>query len=96
MLYRQYTNHPTVEELRRSAREVVENPQAVIDHFFDTYDLSSSHEKVWEMLKQTFSSPDVNDWTATERANYILFYEQLITLLIADYVLFLEMQKGKV
>ena len=92
MLYSQFVNRPSAEELWYLSRESVENPQKAIYQFFDTYNLTSSHEQLWQMLRLTLSNEDINDWSEVKRANCFHYYELLLDLLKANYVLFLKMR----
>ncbi len=92
MLYSQFVNRPSAEELWHLSKESVENPQKAIYQFFDTYGLASSHEQLWQMLRLTISSEEINEWNEIKRANCFHFYELLIDLLKASYTLFLKMR----
>lgn len=92
MLSSQFVNKPSAEELWYLSKESVENPQKAIYQFFDTYGLARSHEHIWQMLRLTISSKETNEWNEIKRANCIHFYELLLDLLKANYVLFLKMR----
>lgn len=92
MLYTQFVNKPTAEELWHLSKESVENPQKAIYDFFDTYGLGGSHDRLWHMLRITMSSAEINDWTENKRANCFHFYETLLDLIKSNYTLFLKMR----
>ena len=88
-------NSPSPEELWFLSPEALENPQDAIFDFFDTYALGSAHDRLWQMVKHTFSSPEINGWNEVKRANCIHFYELLAELLNANYGLFLKIRAEK-
>jgi len=92
MLYSQFVNRPSAEELWHLSQESVENPQKAIYQFFETYGLASPHEQLWQVLRITISSKETNSWNEVKRANCIHFYEMLLDLIKANYVLFLKMR----
>ncbi len=92
MLYNQFVNKPSAEELWHLSKESVENPQKSIYLFFDTYGLDRSHERLWQMLRLTMGSEEINDWDHVKRIGYFHFYELLCDLLNSNYVLFLGMR----
>lgn len=92
MLYSQFVNRPSAEELWHLTKESVENPQKAIFQFFDTYGLGSSQDQLWQMFRLTISSEEINDWSEVKRANCFHFYELLLGLLKANYTLFLKMR----
>jgi hypothetical protein len=94
MLNAQFVNSPSPEELWFLSPEAVENPQKAITDFFDTYGLASAHDRLWQMVKQTLSSQDINGWNEVKRANCIHYYELLTELLNANYALFLKIRTG--
>ncbi|HEX5154768.1 MAG TPA: hypothetical protein VFW07_25150 [Parafilimonas sp.] len=93
MLHKEFVNNPTAEELWNLSKDSVEQPLKAIYQFFDTYGLGSPHERLWQMLKLTLSSKEVNDWNEVQRENSIHFYEMLLALIKSNYVLFLKMRK---
>jgi hypothetical protein len=88
-------NSPSPEELWHLSPEALETPQNAIFEFFDTYALASAHDRLWQMVKHTFSSEDVNTWNEVKRANCIHYYELLKELLNANYALFLKLRAEK-
>lgn len=92
MLYTQFVNRPSAEELWHLSKESVENPQKAIYRFFDTYGLASSYERLWQMLRLTIGSEEINEWNAAKRSNCFHFNELLLDLLKSNYVLFLKMR----
>ncbi|HTE26006.1 hypothetical protein [Flavitalea sp.] len=95
MLNTKYVNSPNPEELWYLSPESLENPQKAIFQFFDTYGLGSAHERLWQMVKQTFSSEESNGWNEVKRANCLHYYELMTELLNANYALFLKMRENK-
>lgn len=93
MLHTEFVNNPSAEELWNLSKESVEQPLKAIYQFFDAYGLGVPHEKLWQMLKLTLSSEEVNDWNQVQRENCIHFYEMLLALIKSNYVLFLKMRK---
>jgi hypothetical protein len=82
----------SAEELWHLSKEAVENPQDIIFRFYDTFNLARSHERLWEMMKITLSSQDINDWDEVQRSNCIHFYELLTDLIKANYMLYLKLK----
>lgn len=61
MLHTEFVNNPSAEELWNQSKESVEQPLKAIYQFFDAYGLGGPHERLWQMLKLTLSSEEVND-----------------------------------
>ena len=95
MLRNPHANKPTAEEIWYLSKEAVENPQAIIYRFYDTYGLMSPHEMLWEMLKTTLSSNEIDDWDSIERSNYLYFFGLLKDLINANYILYLKLREVK-
>ncbi|RYE59280.1 MAG: hypothetical protein EOP48_01365 [Sphingobacteriales bacterium] len=92
MVYSQFVNKPSLEELYYLSKDQLENPQKYIYSFFDRYGLGSSHNRLWHMLRLTISSEEINEWNEVKLASCIHFYELLSQLLKANYLLFLKMR----
>ncbi|HRN57093.1 MAG TPA: hypothetical protein PLL71_11610 [Agriterribacter sp.] len=86
----------SAEELWYLSQDAVERPQKVIYEFFDNYGLGRTHDILWEMLKCTLTHIDTSDYSEIDRANSFYFYEKLLELLKADYVLYLKMKERAV
>jgi hypothetical protein len=95
MLYSQYVNKPSPEELWYLSKEAVENPQAIIYRFYDTYGLMVPHQRLWEMFKLMLGNDETDNWNSMQRSNYIHFFEMLKELINANYILFLKLRKEK-
>lgn len=83
----------SAEELWYLSKDAVERPQKVIYEFFDNYGLGRAHDKLWEMFKCTLTHIDTSDYSEVDRSNSFYFYEKLLELLNADYVLYLKMKE---
>lgn len=92
MLRTEFVNQPSAEELWYLSKESVEHPEKAIYRFFDTHGLGKSQERLWQMLRLTLSSEEINDWNEAKRAGCIQFYEHLLELIKANYALFLKMR----
>ncbi|OJY94031.1 MAG: hypothetical protein BGP13_02015 [Sphingobacteriales bacterium 40-81] len=83
----------SAEELWYLSKDAVERPQKIIYDFFDNYRLGRAHDILWEMFKCTLTHIDTNDFSEIDRSNSFYFYEKLLELLNADYVLYLKMKE---
>ncbi len=86
-------NRISAEELWYLSKDAVERPQKVIYDFFDNYELGRTHDRLWEMFKCTLTHIDTSNYSEIDRANSFYFYEKLLELLKADYVLYLKIKE---
>jgi hypothetical protein len=83
-----YNNHPLWynEPLRLTSHQT-QNPNVVLDDFFECYHLNEVRELMWTWVVEAVSSPHSNANDHHERNNYMYFYEKIESLVEAAWIM---------
>jgi hypothetical protein len=80
-----YTLEP--KHVRYLKPQFVDNPEKMLQEFASMMDYAECRDDLWHLLKGFFSTEDTSHLNATDRSNYLFFYEELQALLEAVFLL---------
>lgn len=83
----EYSRRITANEIFFLDSDLIDNPAKMLSRFVDYFDLSDCKQLLWDMLKGFFVSLYTEDTGSIERSNYFTFYEQLLAMIEAIYLL---------
>lgn len=90
-----YNNHPQwYNQPLRLTEEQKQNPQLVLDDFFQCYHLNDIREILWEWLTEVISSPHSISNEGQNRNNHFYFYEKIEELIEAAFVMRSEINQS--
>jgi hypothetical protein len=83
-----YNQHPQWHnQPLRLTTEQKQNPNLIIDEFFECFHLNEVREILWAWLTEIISSPNSISTNPLERSNHIYFYEKVEELIEAAYII---------
>jgi hypothetical protein len=71
----------------RLTAEQTQNPNLVLDDFFECYHLKEVREIMWQWVTEAVSSPHSQSNDPHERNNYMFFYEKMESLVEACWIM---------
>lgn len=67
--------------------DLIDKPAKMLSRFVEYFDLVDCREYLWDMMKGFFVSLSTEEMRSIERSNYFAFYEQLLAMIEAIYLL---------
>jgi hypothetical protein len=83
----EYHRRITINEIFFLDSDLIDKPGKMLSRFAGYFDLADCKELLWDMLKGFFASLYTEEMSSIERSNYFAFYEQLLALIEAIYLL---------
>lgn len=83
----EYNRIITTNEIMFLDSDLIDKPAKMLSRFVEYFDLSDCREYLWDMMKGFFVSLYTEDMEIIERSNYFAFYEQLLAMIEAIYLL---------
>lgn len=89
------TQYPEWESYsHKLTREEAENPQTVLDEFFDYAHLPEVRDMLWLWLKTTVNGDFSDGLDGRERSSILFFYEKVEKLIEATHLLYMQQKKS--
>jgi hypothetical protein len=83
----EYLPRMTISEISFLDRNLIKSPGKMLSLFTGYFDLRDCKEHLWDMMKGFFISFYTEEMDSIERSNYFAFYEQLLAMIEATYLL---------